>query len=234
MQYLNERILISKDENGNEINQLVPPIVADAFEKVSFEQFKKDMIDEYPYFVDDEQQREDHGDEEIDRRNEMLLSFYNDIKLPTRSTDLAAGYDFYAPFKFSMVPGTTVKIPTGIRVNIRPTWWLMLCPKSGHGFKYYVHLANTIGVDDADYYFSNNSGHIFIKIEFPHIQKNQFDPLIPTLFGKDIRTKLPMEYKVEKGEKFTQGIFLPYGVTQNDDEIVKEKRTGGMGSTGKF
>ena len=207
--------LVAEDHNTRIYK---PPVVARPFEKVSYTQFMEDMIAEYPYFAKLEHEEE-------------LRNYYDNIKLPTRSTEHAAGYDFYSPFPFKMDAGTTVKIPTGIRVDIDSNWWLLLCPKSGHGFKNQIHLANTIGVDDADYYYSDNSGHIFIKLVMPH---NIVTRAGNRLFDKIIDTYIPSELKIEQGEKFAQGIFLPYGVTSNDELTEKKTRKGGLGSTGKF
>ena len=182
---------------------------------------------------------------ENDQNEEELKSYYDAIKLPTRSTPGAAGYDFYSPFKFRMEPGTTVKIPTGIRVDINENWWLLLCPKSGLGFKYHIHLANTIGVDDSDYYYSDNTGHIFIKMVMPNdapaghrvFNEHSSDTITywrPDLFGKSIATEIPDELIIEQGEKFAQGVFLPYGITRDDHLYEKKQRTGGEGSTGRF
>ena len=40
---------------------------------------------------------------------------YEAIRLPKRATAGSAGYDFFAPAEFTLKPGETVKIPTGIR-----------------------------------------------------------------------------------------------------------------------
>ena len=97
------------------------------FEKVSFEQFKKDWAD--TFYVTD-------GIEKI----------YEDIKLPKRATAGSAGYDFYAPMAFELKPGETIKIPTGIRVKINDGWVLKLYPRSGLGFKFRVQMNNTVGI----------------------------------------------------------------------------------------
>lgn len=115
------------------------------FEKVSFEQFKKDWAD--TFYVTD-------GIEKI----------YEEIKLPKRATAGSAGYDFYAPMAFELKPGETIKIPTGIRVKINDGWVLKLYPRSGLGFKFRVQMNNTVGIIDSDYYNSDNEGHIFCKI----------------------------------------------------------------------
>ena len=162
------------------------------FEKVSFEQFKKDWAD--TFYVTD-------GIEKI----------YEDIKLPKRATAGSAGYDFYAPMAFELKPGETIKIPTGIRVKINDGWVLKLYPRSGLGFKFRVQMNNTVGIIDSDYYYSDNEGHIFAKITND------------TNEGKTV--------EIAAGTGFMQGIFMEYGITEDDD--VEDIRNGGFGSTTK-
>ena len=142
---------------------------------------------------------------------EEAKKIYEDIKLPLRATKYSAGYDFYAPFDFTLKPGETIKIPTGIRAKMREDYALFLFPRSGLGFKYRLQLNNTIGLIDADYFYSDNEGHIFAKITN---DSNE---------GKVI--------SVKKGEAFIQGVFLSYGITEDDE--VNSIRNGGFGSTSK-
>ena len=129
-------------------------------------------------------------------------------RLPRRATAGSAGYDFYAPAAFHLEPGESVRVPTGVRARIDPGWVLALFPRSGLGFKYRLQLNNTVGIVDSDYFGARNEGHIFIKLT------NAGDrPL-----------------SVGAGEAFAQGIFLPYGLTEDDD--ASGVRTGGFGSTG--
>ena len=127
------------------------------------------------------------------------------IKLPTRATSGSAGYDFYMPYERA-VNKFPVTIPTGIRCKIEPGWVLVCCPKSGLGFKYKMELDNTLGIIDSDYYFSDNEGHIMAKI----------------------RTETPTI--LQQGQKFMQGLFLPFGITTDDE--CSGVRNGGFGSTG--
>lgn len=129
--------------------------------------------------------------------------------LPRRATAGSAGYDFLSPQAFSLAPGESLRIPTGVRARIDDGWVLMLFPRSGLGFKYRLQLNNTVGIVDADYFGARNEGHIFIK-----------------LFNAGDRTVC-----VEAGEAFAQGIFLPFGLTDDDD--ARGERTGGFGSTGR-
>ena len=127
--------------------------------------------------------------------------------LPRRATAGSAGYDFFAPKAFELRPGETVRIPTGVRARIDGGWVLMLFPRSGLGFKYRLRLDNTVGVVDADYFGAKNEGHIFVKMT------NCGDrPL-----------------SVAAGEAFCQGVFLPFGLTEDDD--ASAERIGGFGST---
>ena len=134
--------------------------------------------------------------------------FY-DIVLPKRATFGSAGYDFFAPFAFTLEPGESIKIPTGVRCKIDEGWVLNIYPRSSLGFKYRLQLDNTVGIIDSDYFNALNEGHIFIKM---------------TNCGDK-----PLS--VEKGKAFAQGVFLPIGIT-TDDDCAKE-RTGGLGSTDK-
>lgn len=139
-----------------------------------------------------------------------LVSIYTDIQLPQRSTTKSAGYDFRSPFSFRLLPKESIKIPTGIRVKIDDGWWLGCFPRSSLGFKYRLQLDNTIGVIDPDYYNSDNEGHIFVKITNDN---NDGEVVV-----------------IDAGDKFMQSIFIPFGIT--DDDNVTTLRNGGMGSTG--
>ncbi len=163
------------------------------FEKVSRKQFIADWLDTFG------------GDAAAAEQ------IYEKINLPKRATKGSAGYDFYSPLTFSLNPGETIKIPTGIRANMREDYVLMIFPRSGLGFKFRLQLNNTVGIIDSDYYYSDNEGHIFIKLTN---DSNE---------GKKL--------ELAAGNGFAQGIFLAFGVTEDDE--VTEIRNGGFGSTTK-
>jgi len=161
------------------------------FYKVSYNQFEKDWLDSFG-----------STDEEI-------AEIYADIHLPKRATTGSAGYDFFSPISFNLKAGETIKIPTGIRVEMENGWVLQCYPRSGLGFKYRLQLNNTVGIIDSDYFYSDNEGHIFSKITN---DSNE---------GREVN--------VEAGMGFMQGIFVEFGITTDDD--VEEIRNGGFGST---
>lgn len=114
------------------------------FEKVSYEQFKKDWEDTFG--------------------NDECQEIYDNLIIPRRGTKGSAGYDFFSPITFTLKPNETIKIPTGMRVYMEDGWVLKCYPRSGLGFKYRLQLNNTVGIIDSDYYNSSNEGHMFAKI----------------------------------------------------------------------
>lgn len=161
------------------------------FYKVSEERFVKDWLDIFDVSENDAKE------------------IYNDIKLPKRATTGSAGYDFYSPISFSLKPKAQIKIPTGIRVNIKNDWVLCMFPRSSWGFKFRLQIDNTVGIIDSDYFYSDNEGHIFVK------------------FTND--TMEDKVFSIEKGIAMSQGIFMQYGIVEDDD--AKVIRNGGFGST---
>ena len=142
---------------------------------------------------------------------EQAVLAYEHIQLPRRATSGSAGYDFFAPVGFELPAGGSIKIPTGVRALIEEGWVLTLYPRSGLGFKYRFQLDNSVGVIDSDYARSDNEGHIFLRMTNDSRE------------GKGLR--------VPAGTAFAQGIFLPFGITLDDD--VQTVRNGGLGSTTK-
>ena len=163
------------------------------FEKVSLIEFKKGIEELFP-----------------ELSQEKMQEMYDKIKLPARATKGSAGYDFFLPFSFQLLPQEGIKIPTGIRVKMEEDWVLKLYPRSGLGFKFRLQLNNTVGIIDSDYYYSDNEGHIFAKI---------------TNDSKENK-----EIVLKTGDGFMQGIFLEYGITVDDE--AEGIRNGGFGSTG--
>ena len=135
---------------------------------------------------------------------------YGNIALPVRATSGSAGYDIISPKSFILRPGESTKIATGLRVKIDEGWVLFILPKSGLGTKYRFQLDNTCGVIDSDYYNAENEGHIIINMT------------------NDSKTEKILE--VLQGKAFAQAIFLPYGITEDDEATGQRK--GGFGSTG--
>ena len=149
------------------------------------------------HFISDEQIAEDIG-----TKKALVL------KKPERGSKHSAGYDFFAPFGFTLKPGDSLKMPTAIKAEMPNSNFLAILPRSSKGFKYFVRLANTQAVVDADYYNNEkNEGHIWIKI----------------------RNEGNKEMHIKAGESFAQGVFQQYFTTSDDN--ADATREGGIGST---
>lgn len=160
------------------------------FEKVSFEEFC-DSLNVTKEF------------------RELMRPSYDAIKLPQRSTDGSAGYDFVLPITVNAVEDVYYTVPTGIRFVVEdndPDVFLMCVPRSGLGFKNGFRLINTAGIIDRDYWRSDNQGHIMCKFS---VENGIF---------------------LEAGKAFMQGIIVPY-LTVENDKPKEIKRNGGFGST---
>lgn len=109
------------------------------FEKISFEQFKKDISD----------------DEKL----------YESYSLPKRSTKNSAGYDIASLEEYTLKPGEAHIFVTGLKVTMNSDEVLYLYGRSSFGYKYNITLANSVGVIDSDFYNNiDNEGHFKVKL----------------------------------------------------------------------
>lgn len=141
--------------------------------------------------------------------DDEIVEAYKNIKLPHAGSQFAAGHDFYAPIAVEVDSNNPTLVPTGIRWVTEVTdkdKVLILCPRSGLGTKYGFALRNTVGVIDADYCLSDNEGHILVSVV-----ANQ-------------------SCKLNVGNRFIQGIILPYFRCGENNTVI---RNGGFGSTGE-
>lgn len=110
------------------------------FEKISFNQFKKDIKDD----------------------NKL----YEEYNLPIRKTKYSAGYDFLAIEDIEINPGEIKKIPTGYKAYFGIDEMLMILVRSSMGFKYNIRLCNQVGIVESDYYNNaDNEGHLFVVLQ---------------------------------------------------------------------
>lgn len=109
------------------------------FEKISFEQFKKDIKD----------------DKEL----------YDSYLLPKRSTKKSAGYDIRSMEEYTLKRGESKAFTTGLKVSMNDDEVLYIYGRSSLGYKYDVTLSNSVGVIDSDYYNNpDNEGHFKVKL----------------------------------------------------------------------
>lgn len=99
-------------------------------------------------------------------------------------------------------------VSTGMKCHLDPGTYLELSVRSSTPLKYWLVLANSIGVIDRDYCDNpGNEGEIFFQLI----------------------NLSPFAIKLQRGEKIGQGIVKPYLTT--DSDAASGKRIGGFGST---
>ena len=126
------------------------------------------------------------------------------VYIPRRATPESAGYDFFMPRNLTIKAGETATLSTGIIADLAPGYVLMLFPRSSLGIKG-LEITNTVGIIDADF-----------KLPITAFLRNNGN--------NDIVLK--------HNDRYMQGIIVQYSIAGNDKPI-SEKRTGGIGSTGR-
>jgi len=137
------------------------------------------------------------------------------VKIPTRGSNGASGYDLCAVVKGSetIKPGETKMISSGMKMVIPKGICGLLVPRSGLSTKRGIVLANTIGVIDSDY-----RGEI--KMALMNISDTSFE--------------------VTNGLRVAQILFIPtltprFEYCSDADfnyDCSTERQGGGFGSTG--
>lgn len=150
------------------------------FEKISFEQFKKDIKDD--------------------------IELYNGYSLPKRDSVYTAGYDIYLLEELTIKPGERKKVPTGIKSFFDKEEVLLLVVRSSMGFKYNIRLCNQVGVIDADYYNNkDNEGHIWLMIQNEGEEEYSFkkgEAIAQGLFMKYLTTKSDKNINIQRKSSY--------------------------------
>lgn len=70
---------------------------------------------------------------------------------PTRAYKGDAGYDLYAFNQYIIKPGETIKVATGIILEIPEGYYMEIVPRSGISYKTMLRIANSPGIIDSGY-----------------------------------------------------------------------------------
>ena len=130
---------------------------------------------------------------------------------PTYGSPGAACFDLYAVLDnaVALYPASSAVFSTGLAFEIPEGWCMKVYSRSGHGFKFDVSLANSVGVIDSDY-----RGEVKVKL-----RNNSSSPFV-----------------VYPHERIAQAEIVP--AWQHDFAVVgdlseTERGEGGFGSTGR-
>ena len=154
------------------------------------------------------------------------------IKIPSYAHETDAGMDIYSPSEYTIGPGETVIIPTGIKVAIPEGYALLIQPRSGQSVKTKLRVANTPGLIDSGY--RDEIGVIVENIEPPFKDIDyEFDD------NGEIHIKSILHgqsYTIAEGQRFAQMrlVKVPKAnfVQVSSVSEVGEDRGGGFGSSG--
>lgn len=139
------------------------------------------------------------------------IKILNDLAvIPTRGSEYAAGCDLYAAIDtpIDIQPHNTVKIGTGIAIELEPKTFGGIFPRSGLSTKKGLRCANCTGVIDCDY-----RGELIVAL---HNDTEKIQTVTPQ-------------------ERIAQLIIMPF-ISVNFKEVKELNETkrgdGGFGSTG--
>lgn len=161
-------------------------------------------------------------------------------KLPAYAHEGDAGADIYSPADYDIMPGETVIIPTGIKMNIPKGYQVEIRSRSGLAAKTPLRVANSPATIDSNY--SGEIGVIMTNIasQYKDLQLDWTTPTAdhnePTCYVKSFMTNPPIH--IEKGERIAQMVLMPAPVMtfRQVESITQDENRGegGYGSSGKF
>lgn len=127
-------------------------------------------------------------------------SFFDSLNEPRTINEIAA---------FTKATGIKpTLVPTGVKANLDLGTYLELSVRSSCPLKYWLIMANSVGIIDADYYNNpDNEGHIYFQMI----------------------NLSPVPIILKKGDAIGQGIIKTYIKTEDDNSTAS--RLGGFGST---
>ena len=169
----------------------------------------------------------------MDRIIEIPCETAEGVELPTYANEGDAGLDIYSPKEYTINPGETVIIPTGIKVAIPKGYAILIQPRSGQSVKTKLRIANTPGLIDSGY--RDEIGVIVENIEPPfkdleyHFGDNGKPIIDSILHGQ--------AYTIAEGQRFAQMrlVQVPTASFVQVDSVANlgEDRGGGFGHTGE-
>ena len=155
-----------------------------------------------------------------------------DAKIPQYANTSDSGMDVYALDDYTIAPGETKLIPTGIKLALPPGYEIQVRPKSGRALKTKLRIANTPGTVDAGY---RDEIKVIVENIEPPIKDIEYDfddngtPVIKSILHGAAHT-------IGKGEKFCQLVLMevPKAALYRVEQVgeIGENRGGGFGSTG--
>ena len=149
--------------------------------------------------------------EKISIKIKRISAEFNDIPLPSYTTEGSAGMDIRAAVNDEMIihPSEIVLVPTNLSVEIQEGFEIQVRPRSGLAIKNGIGILNSPGTIDSDY-----------RGEVKIIMMN---------FGKE-------DFVISRGDRIAQLVVskVYHEVIEENNELNSSKRgEGGFGHTGQ-
>lgn len=227
-----ELFLISKQQNLSldELNFEFATIIEAIDQLENYTQLKKDFIKKLvAMLLDTFEQVEDWKTEVI----KIPCELSDDARIPSYANEGDAGLDIYALDDYTINPGETRIIPTGIKCAIPKNYAILIQPRSGLSVKSKLRIANTPGLIDSGY--RDEIGVIIENIEPPIKDiEYEFDD------KGEIHIKSILHgsaYTIGKGQRFAQMrlVRVPTAAFFKVESVrdIGVDRKGGFGSSGE-
>lgn len=167
-----------------------------------------------------------------DRVISIPVEYCKQVKPPQYASEGDAGMDLYAPDEYTINPGETKIIPTGIKCALPKGYAFLIQPRSGMSVKTKLRIANTPGLIDSGY---RDEIGVIIENTDPPIKDIEYDfndegtPIIKSILHGE-------PYTIHKDERFAQMrlVAVPTAALYKVEAVgeIGENRGGGFGHTG--
>lgn len=167
-----------------------------------------------------------------DRVITIPVEYCKEVKPPQYATEGDAGMDLYSPAEYTINPGETVIIPTGIKCALPKGYAFLIQPRSGLSVKTKLRVANTPGLIDSGY---RDEIGVIIENTEPAIKDIEYDfnsldmPVVKSILHGE-------SFTIHEGERFAQMrlVAVPTAALYEVESVgeIGENRGGGFGHTG--
>ncbi len=167
-----------------------------------------------------------------DRVISIPVEYCKEVTPPQYATEGDAGMDIYSPDEYTINPGETIIIPTGIKCALPKGYAFLIQPRSGLSVKTKLRVANTPGLIDSGY---RDEIGVIIENTDPAIKDIEYDfneagePIIKSILHGE-------PFTIHKGERFAQMrlVAVPTAALYEVESVgeIGDNRGGGFGHTG--
>lgn len=167
-----------------------------------------------------------------DRVISIPVEYCKEVTQPQYATEGDAGMDIYSPDEYTINPGETIIIPTGIKCALPKGYAFLIQPRSGLSVKTKLRVANTPGLIDSGY---RDEIGVIIENTDPAIKDIEYDfneagePIIKSILHGE-------PFTIHKGERFAQMrlVAVPTAALYEVESVgeIGDNRGGGFGHTG--